>query len=64
MGLFDVVVFSKAQSRFAKLILTSEVLTLEGRLQRRGHEDSQYLLSWKGAWLAFAGVWSSSWQME
>ncbi len=35
-GLFDVVVFSKAQSRFAKLILTSEVLTLEGRLQRKG----------------------------
>ncbi len=36
MGLFDVVVFSKAQSRFAKLILTSEVLTLEGKLQRKG----------------------------
>lgn len=36
MGLFDVVVFSKAQNRFAKLILTSEVLTLEGRLQRKG----------------------------
>ena len=35
-GLLDVVVFSKAQSRFAKLILTSEVLTLEGRLQRKG----------------------------
>ncbi len=35
-GLFDVVFFSKAQSRFAKLILTSEVLTLEGRLQRKG----------------------------
>jgi DNA polymerase III alpha subunit len=36
MGLFDVVVFSKAQSRYAKLILTSEVLTIEGRLQRKG----------------------------
>jgi len=35
-GLLDVVVFSKTQSRFAKLILTSEVLTLEGRLQRKG----------------------------
>ena len=35
-GLFEVVVFSKAQDRFAKLILTSEVLTLEGRLQRQG----------------------------
>ena len=36
MGHFEVVVFSKAQDRFAKLILTSEVLTLEGRLQRQG----------------------------
>ena len=36
MGLLEVVVFSKAQDRFAKLILTSEVLTLEGRLQRQG----------------------------
>ena len=35
-GLFEVVVFSKAQDRFAKIILTSEVLTLEGRLQRQG----------------------------
>jgi len=35
-GLFEVVVFSKAQDKFAKLILTSEVLTLEGRLQRQG----------------------------
>jgi DNA polymerase III alpha subunit len=35
-GLFEVVVFSKVQDRFAKLILTSEVLTLEGRLQRQG----------------------------
>ncbi|MEI7450582.1 MAG: OB-fold nucleic acid binding domain-containing protein [Desulfomonile sp.] len=36
-GLLDVVVFSKAQNRFAKIILTSQVLTLEGRLQRQGH---------------------------
>ncbi|MFH0959025.1 MAG: OB-fold nucleic acid binding domain-containing protein [Pseudomonadota bacterium] len=36
MGLFEVVVFSKAQDRFARIILTSEVLTLEGRLQRQG----------------------------
>ena len=35
-GLFEVVVFSKAQDRFAGIILTSEVLTLEGRLQRKG----------------------------
>ncbi len=36
MGLFEVVVFSKAQDRFARIILTSEVLTLEGSLQRQG----------------------------
>jgi error-prone DNA polymerase len=35
-GLLDVVVFSKVQERFARIILTSEVLTLEGRLQRKG----------------------------
>lgn len=35
-GLFDVVVFSKPQSRFAKFILICEVLTLEGKLQRQG----------------------------
>jgi hypothetical protein len=35
-GLFEVVVFSKVQDRFARIILTSEILTLEGRLQRKG----------------------------
>ncbi len=35
-GLLDVVVFSKAQTRFARQILTSQVLTLEGRLERQG----------------------------
>ena len=35
-GLFEVVVFAKAQDRFARIILTSEVLSLEGRLQRQG----------------------------
>jgi error-prone DNA polymerase len=36
MGLLDVVVFPKAQGKFAKHILTSEILALEGRLQRKG----------------------------
>ncbi|MGC8604467.1 MAG: OB-fold nucleic acid binding domain-containing protein [Desulfomonilaceae bacterium] len=36
MGLFEVVVFPRVQNRFAKLILTSQVLTLEGKLQRQG----------------------------
>jgi DNA polymerase III alpha subunit len=35
-GLIDVVAFPKAQTGFARDILTSEVLTVEGRLQRVG----------------------------
>jgi len=35
-GLIDVVAFPKAQVGFARDILTSEVLTVEGRLQRQG----------------------------
>lgn len=35
-GIFDVVVFENVQKRFAKNILTGQVLTLEGKLQRRG----------------------------
>ena len=35
-GLIDVVAFPKAQTRFAQAILTSEVQTIEGRLQRQG----------------------------
>lgn len=35
-GLFDVVVFARTQERFARTILQSEVLTLEGRLHRQG----------------------------
>ena len=35
-GLIDVVVFEKTQNSSARTILTSEVLALEGKLQRRG----------------------------
>ena len=35
-GLWDAVVFSKAQQEYARVIYTSEVLTVEGRLQRQG----------------------------
>ena len=35
-GLFDVVVFENIQKRFAKTILTSQVLTIQGRLHRQG----------------------------
>jgi len=35
-GLWDAVVFTEAQQKFARVIYTSELLTLEGKLQRRG----------------------------
>jgi len=35
-GLFDVVVFERTLDKYAKLIIQSEVLTIEGRLQRQG----------------------------
>jgi DNA polymerase III alpha subunit len=37
-GLMDVVAFPKAQAGFARDILTSEILTVEGRLQRQGKD--------------------------
>jgi DNA polymerase III alpha subunit len=35
-GLLDVVVFPNAQKGFAKTILTSEVLAIQGKLQKQG----------------------------
>ena len=35
-GLIDIVVFPKAQDRYAQAVLKSEVQTIEGKLQRRG----------------------------
>ncbi len=35
-GLWDAVVFSKAQKEFARVIYISELLTIEGRLHRQG----------------------------
>ncbi len=40
VGLFEVVVFSKAQDSFAGMILTSEVLTIEERLASGAHRPS------------------------
>jgi DNA polymerase III alpha subunit len=37
-GLMDLVAFPKAQKRAARAIYTSQVLTLEGRLQRQGEK--------------------------
>jgi DNA polymerase III alpha subunit len=37
-GLLDVVAFPKAQKGYARSILTSEVITVEGILQRQGRD--------------------------
>jgi DNA polymerase III alpha subunit len=54
-GLWDAVVFSKAQEDYARVIYTSELLTLEGKLQRRGNYGlaisvivEQVILPWSG----------------
>jgi DNA polymerase III alpha subunit len=54
-GLWDAVVFTEAQQKFARVIYTSELLTLEGKLQRRGNYGlaisvivEQVILSWSG----------------
>jgi error-prone DNA polymerase len=54
-GLLDAVVFPKAQKDFARVIYTSELLTLEGKLQRQGRNGlsisiivEQVILSWSG----------------
>ena len=35
-GLMDIVVFSNVQQKYSRVIYTSEVLTVKGRLQRQG----------------------------
>jgi DNA polymerase III alpha subunit len=54
-GLWDAVVFSKAQKEFARVIYKSELLTIEGRLQRQGGNGlsisiivEKVILSWSG----------------
>ena len=54
-GLWDAVVFSKAQKDFARVIYTSELLTVEGKLQRQGRNGlsisiivEQVILPWSG----------------
>ena len=64
MGLLDVVVFSKAQTRFAKIILTSEVLTVGGRLQRQGERGISISVVMSRALTGLVGVWPSSWPMK
>ena len=54
-GLLDVVAFPKAQTRFARYILTSEVLTVEGRLQRQGQNGLSISIVMEKLILPFTG---------
>ncbi len=52
-GLVDVVVFPNAQKGFAKTILTSEVLAIQGKLQKQGPKGisivmERALKTWSG----------------
>jgi error-prone DNA polymerase len=54
-GLWDAVVFPKAQKDYAKVIYTSELLTIEGKLQRQGRNGlsisiivEKIILPWSG----------------
>jgi hypothetical protein len=47
-GLIDMVVFQKAQKGFARTILTSQVLAVEGKLQKQGARGiSISIVMWK-----------------
>ncbi|MGO9566024.1 MAG: OB-fold nucleic acid binding domain-containing protein [Desulfomonilaceae bacterium] len=54
-GLWDAVVFTKAQKEFARVIYTSELLTVEGKLQRQSGNGlsisiivERVMLPWSG----------------
>lgn len=54
-GLFDVVVFENIQKRFARTILTSQVLTIEGKLQRSGVNGKAISVIMRRAFLDLCG---------
>ena len=54
-GLFDVVVFENVQKRFARTILTSQVLTIEGKLQRSGVNGKAISVIMRRAFLDLCG---------
>jgi len=54
-GLFDVVVFSRTQETFAKIILQSEVLTLDGQLHRQGKSGKSISIIMERCLLGLSG---------
>lgn len=66
-GLMDVVAFPKVQDKFARTILTSEILAIEGRLHRQGKMGvsvsiviERVLVPWSGSlvYLLDQGEWN------
>ncbi len=62
-GLMDAVAFPKAQDKYARIILTSEVLAIEGRLHRQGKKGvsisiviERIVVSWSGSLVSLLGV--------
>ncbi|MGO8879577.1 MAG: OB-fold nucleic acid binding domain-containing protein [Desulfomonilaceae bacterium] len=54
-GLLDVVVFPNAQKGFAKTILTSEVLAIQGKLQKQGPKGISISIVMERALKAWSG---------
>jgi DNA polymerase III alpha subunit len=55
-GLIDVVVFPKAQVNYARSVWTSEVLTVEGQLQRQGKNGRSISIVMEKIDLSFTGL--------
>ncbi|MDA8406027.1 MAG: OB-fold nucleic acid binding domain-containing protein [Deltaproteobacteria bacterium] len=63
-GLIDVVVFPKAQKGFARTILTSEVLAVEGKLQKQGVKGISISIVMEKALTAWSGRLDKFLKME
>ena len=55
-GLIDVVVFPKAQVNYARSVWTSEVLTVEGQLQRQGKNGRSISIVMEKVALSLTGL--------
>lgn len=63
-GLIDVVVFPKAQKGFAQTILTSQVLAIQGKLQKQGAKGISISIVMEKALKAWSGRLDKFLKME
>ena len=63
-GLIDVVVFPKAQKGFARTILTSQVLAIQGKLQKQGVKGISISIVMEKALKAWSGRLDKFLKME